>query len=62
MTINEKREKQLETLERVSLYEYLENLITQDGRIEDLSNKAKKETKLYYALNRTIFVKYKIDA
>ncbi|KAI4461171.1 reverse transcriptase (rna-dependent dna polymerase) [Holotrichia oblita] len=49
-------------LERVSTYEYLGSIITEDGRMDmDINNRIKKTNKIYYALNKTIIGKKEID-
>lgn len=70
MIINEKQGSQNiggikckgEILERVTTYEYLGSVITDDGKIDaEITNKANKSTRLYYSLNKTILGHKNID-
>lgn len=49
-------------LERVSTYEFLGSMITEDGKMEaELVNRANKSTRIYYTVNKTILGHKDID-
>lgn len=49
-------------LERVTTYEYLGSVMTEDGKIEaEITNRANKSTKIYYTMNKTILGHKNID-
>lgn len=49
-------------LERVTTYDYLGSIVTNDGKIDaEITNRANKSTKVYYALNKTILGHRDID-
>lgn len=58
MRINNREQK----LEIVTAYEYLGSIISGDGKLDlDVANRTRKNTKVNYALNKTICRKIEID-
>ena len=69
MIVNNKTEDEVreidingKNLEKVTAYEYLGSVISEDGKIDlDIANRINKSVKIYYALNKTVFGKREID-
>lgn len=59
---NDKIKQHEAPIERVTTYEYLGTLITENGKIEtETTDRANKSSKLNYALNKSILGYKKID-
>lgn len=70
MIVNENRDNKANNeikcrdtiLERVTTYDYLGSILTEDGKIDrELSNRQNKSTIIYYSLNKTIWGHRDID-